>query len=281
MRGLACCTALLTAGVRITPAQTGLLVVAHGADSGWNARVRETVAQVHWSQGPVALAFLMGSESESAGWGHAVDALLAARATSIVVVPFLVSSFGGHYREIEYYAGRRDSLSGHVLMLRHHPLPVPSRVTSALDAAPELGQALVALWRGLTDADRSRPLVLVAHGPADSEDAARWLANLRTAAAALPSAGLATPLGIGLLWDDATPPLRAAAVAALRDTVNVMAVRARDSVVVIPVLISSGSIDQQKLPRDLLGLPIHYRPASLAPLPALARWIERAGAEAR
>ena len=175
MRGLACSTALLIAAVRITPAQTGLLVVAHGADSGWNARVRQTVEQVHWTQGPVAVAFLMGSESESAGWDRAVDALLASHATSIVVVPLLVSSFGGHYREIEYYSGRRDTVSGHVMTLRHHPLPVPSRVTSALDAAPELGQALVALWRGLSETDRGRPLVLVAHGPADSEDAARWI----------------------------------------------------------------------------------------------------------
>ena len=62
---------------------------------------------------------------------------------------------------------------------------------------------------------------------------------------------------------------------------NARATRARDSVVVLPVLISSGSIDREKLPRDLEGLPVRYLRASLAPLPPLARWIERIASQGR
>lgn len=279
MRRVVLFAALMLAG-RISSAQTGLLVVAHGADSGWNARVRETVQQVRWTHGPVALAFLMGPEAESAGWDVAVDSLLARHVTSIVVVPLMVSSYGGHYREVEFYAGVRDTMTGHLMMMRHHPLPVPTRVTPALDAAAELGEALGARWRELSERDRARPLVLVAHGPIDSLDAARWVANLRSAATALPAAGLRAPAGVGLLWDDAATPVRAAAVAALRDTISARAAQAHDSVVVLPVLISSGSIDREKLPHDLEGLAVRYAPSSLAPLPALARWIERSGTEA-
>jgi sirohydrochlorin ferrochelatase len=252
--------------------------VAHGANAEWNARVRETAMQVRWTHGPMAVAFLMGNEAQTSGWDNAVEALLAARVKSIVVVPLMVSSYGGHYREIEYYAGIRDSVAGHHMELRHRPLPVPARVTPALDAAPELGAALVARWSALSERDRTRPVLLVAHGPSDPEDAAHWLVNLRRAAGALPGAGLRAPFAVALLWDDADPPLRAAAVAALRDTVSVLAAASHDSVTVIAVLISSGSIDRQKLPGDLEGLPVRYTPTPLAPLPALARWIERSAA---
>jgi len=281
MRQFVCSAVLsLTLGLKPLAAQTGLLVVAHGADSGWNDRVRATVAQVQWSHGPVALAFLMGPEAESAGWDPAVDVLLAGRVTSIIIVPLMVSSYGGHYREIEYYSGLGDAAAGHTMSLRHHPLPVPARVTPALDSAAELGEALVARWRELANVDRFRPLVLIAHGPTDSLDAIRWVANLRAASAPLSRAGLREPPGVGLLWDDAQPVARAAAVAALRDTVNARATLARDSVVVLPVLIACGSIDREKLPRDLEGLPVRYLRASLAPLPPLARWIERIAGQA-
>ncbi|MGH7428128.1 MAG: CbiX/SirB N-terminal domain-containing protein [Candidatus Methylomirabilaceae bacterium] len=259
-------------------AQTGLLVVAHGANAAWNARVRETMTQVRWTHGPMAVAFLMGSEAKTAGWDSAVDSLLAAQAKSIVVVPLMVSSYGGHYREIEYYAGMRDSVAGHHMEMRHGPPPVPTRVTPALDAAPELGDAIVARWSALSERDRARPVLLVAHGPSNSVDAAHWLVNLRSAAGALPAAGLRAPFAVALLWDDADPPLRAAAVGSMRDTVNALAATSHDSVTVIAVLISSGSIDRQKLPGDLEGLPVRYTPTPLAPLPALARWIERSAA---
>ncbi len=282
MRRFACTAILFTVlCLKSAAAQTGLLVVAHGADSGWNDRVRATVTQVRWSRGPVALAFLMGPEVQSAGWDHAIDGLVAARVTSIIVVPLMVSSFGGHYREIEYYAGVSDSMPGnHSMTIRHRPPPVPARVTPALDGAEELGDALVNRWQELSERDRARPLVLVAHGPTDSADAARWIVNLRTAAAALTRAGLQQPPGVGLLWDDAKPETRAAAVAALRDTVSTRAQAAGDSVVVLPALISSGSIDREKLPQDLEGLPIRYRRSSLTPLPPLARWIERSAEQA-
>ena len=274
-------TGLLIAGP--AAAQTGLLVVAHGAGIEWNARVRQTVSQVHWSRGPVVLAFLMGEEAQRAGWDAAVDTLLARGARAIIVVPFMVSSYGGHYRQIEYYAGVRSTPEGHehdAPSLRHRPPPVPTRVTPAIDAAPELGAAIAAHWEALAAADRGRPALLVAHGPSDSADAERWIANIRQAVTApLRGAGLRWDPRIRLLQDDAPPPVRAAAVAAMRDTIRTLAAAAGDSIVVLPVLVSTGDIDRVKIPRDLEGLPVRYLPASLAPRPELARWIERVGGE--
>lgn len=263
---------------------TGLLIVAHGATPGWNAPVRATVGQVRWTRGPVAVAFLMGAEAGSSGWDVAVRSLAAAGATEIVVVPLMVSTFGDHVRQIEHYAGVRELLPAALAEHDHRDggatPAVPMRVTAALDAAPELGAILLDGWRQLSSLDRARPLLLLAHGPQAEADAVRWERNLAGAAEVLSAGGATGELRIGLVRDDATPEGRRAAVALVRDTVAALALRARDSVVVLPILISTGSLDRVKLPGDLAGLPVAMRPMPLAPSPRLARWIERVAAAA-
>lgn len=262
------------------PAQTGLLVVAHGADSSWNAKVREVVAQVQW-RGPVRTVFLMGAEAQSASWGAGVQQLMAAGAKSLVVVPLMVSSHGSHTRQVMFYGGalpeRPAELANGGHDHHHHggTPPVPTRVTSALDDAPELGEALAARWRELPAADRARPLVLVAHGPNADADVSRWIAGIRSATAPLAAALGDKPLHIGLLRDDAPREVRAAAVQGIRDTITALATQHGDSVTVMTVLVSSGQINRVKVPQDLAGMPMRYVGAALAPYPALARWIER------
>jgi hypothetical protein len=259
-------------------AQTGLLVVAHGADQGWNDRVRQTVAQVQWPYGPVALAFLMGPEATRARWDSALARMSVAKVKSITVVPLLVSSYGGHYRQIEYYAGLRDTWDGSGTA-HDHPVQrphLPVRVTSAMDDAPELGAALAVAWAEFGAADRNRPVVVIAHGPTAEAEAQRWITNLSaTVLPALQRAGLRADARIGLLRDDAPASERARAVGVIRDTIQALVQRSGDSVVVLTALISSGGIDRVKIPRDLEGLPVRYFATPLAPRPELARWIER------
>jgi sirohydrochlorin cobaltochelatase len=257
-------------------AQTGLLVVAHGASPGWNAGVRQVVAQVAWV-GPVATAFLMGSEAETNGWAQGVDALVRDGAKEIVVVPLMVSSHGGHYRQIRFYAGEIDSLP---MELREHshgeisPSPVPMRVTSALDGAPELGAALLERWRSLTARHRAAPLLLVAHGPSTDAESELWVRDLESAASGIRAEG-SIPVKVGLLRDDAPVPVRAAAIADIHRTALELAAQSKDSVTVLSVLISSGRLDAVTIPKDLNGLPVRYSAKPLTPLPVLARWIER------
>lgn len=274
---VAAVAALTVARAATGQAQVGLIVAAHGADSTWNAKVREVVAQVAWPHGPIAVAFLMGEEAEISGWDSAVTRVVHHGAERAVAVPLLVSSFSSHYRQVEYYAGVRDTLEAH--MLRHHhvrmvPPPIPVTVTPALDSAPELQAAIVARWHALEPRDRVAPVVLVAHGPNDDEEAACWLAHLRQVAAGVRAAG-APVVQVHLLRDDAPPAVRRAAVAAMRDSARALAVGHGDSVVALPLLISSGALTQVKIPRDLAELPVRYHPMPLAPHPALARWIER------
>lgn len=268
--------ALLVAAPAALQAQNGLLVVAHGANKGWNDRVRETVANVNWN-GPVALAFLMGPEADSLSWNAGVARLVQDGATEITVVPLMVSSHGSHYRQIRFYAGELPSLPPELAKHdhgSHGTAPVPMKVTPALDDAPEFAAALSARWHEMDEDDRSRPLLLVAHGPNDPADAVEWLKDIGSVSEGLRQA-TGKELHVGLLRDDAPPPVRAEAIAAMRDSVLAMAERAGDSVVAMPVMISSGSITSTKIPNDLAGLPIRYHAEPLAPLPQLSRWIER------
>lgn len=261
----------------------GLLVVAHGADSTWNANVRRTVQQVQWS-GPVEVAFLMGPEAHHASWNVAVRALEAKKASRIVAVPLMVSTHGSHVDQIRFYAGELPALPPELASMggHDHEAPVkatvPVRTTQALDDAAELGQALFERWQALSAADKARPLVLVAHGPTDNAQAVLWEKNIAAATSRIAGLVAPRPTRIHLLRDDAPAAVRAAAVQEMRDTISALAARVRDSVTVLPVLISTGAVNTVKIPADIKGLPVRYQPVGLTPSAALARWIERVAA---
>lgn len=259
----------------------GLLVVAHGASTAWNASVRATVSQVEWTQGPVGVAFLMGAEADTAGWDSASARLIRQGATRLVVVPLMVSTFGAHYRQIEHYAGARAELPAELGAHAHHvaALAVPAVVTPAIDDAPEAGDAIAARWRSLGERDRARPVLLIGHGPTTDADADRWIQHLSVHGERLRQAGFRAEFRAALLRDDAPAPVKARAIGAMRDTLAALAARHADSVLVMPIMIADGSIPRTGIPGHLAGLPYTAAPAGLTPHPSIARWIERVAAE--
>jgi hypothetical protein len=189
----------------------------------------------------------------------------------------MVSSAGAHARQIAHYAGALASLPAELAGHVHERPALPAvltRVTAALDGAPELSARLAEIWTGLPRVDRRRSMMYVAHGPSSDADAARWLDDLRRAIA--PTAAAAgVPFDVGLLRDDAEPAIRAAAVEDSRTKILALAAETGDSVTVLPVLVSTGRIATATIPRDLVGLPIRYVPTPLTPSAHIARWIER------
>lgn len=77
-----------------------------------------------------------------------------------------------------------------------------------------------------------------------------------------------------LIRDDAPEPVRAEAVARVRELIGLQHELTGRPVVVVPVLVASGRVSTEKLPRDLEGLPIVYTSEGLLPHAALARWVE-------
>src|SRR5688500_14112151 len=79
---------------------------------------------------------------------------------------------------------------------------------------------------------------------------------------------------VGLVRDDAPAQVRSEAVTAIRETIKLQHLATGNPVVVVPVLISTGQVSQEKFPADLAGLPVAYSGEALLPHPGLARWLE-------
>ncbi len=86
---------------------------------------------------------------------------------------------------------------------------------------------------------------------------------------------------IGLVRDDAPAPVRAEAVKRVREIIQLQHELTGKDVIVVPALISTGSVSQEKIPADLKGLPVVYTGEALLPHPGLAKWIEARVADMR
>jgi sirohydrochlorin cobaltochelatase len=257
----------------------GTIVIAHGGGPAWDAQVVEVVKQVK-TGGPVEVSFLMGPGAATARFQDAARKLVEAGAQRIVVVPMLVSSHSGHYEQIRYLAGEVDSLD-HTMMHHLHmsgieraAVKVPIRVAKAIDDAPYAARVIAERARALSTAPQQQALFIVGHGPNSAEDNAAWMENLRIVADSVRAATSFRDVRVGLVRDDAPAPVRAEAVRGVRELIELQHALTNQTVVVVPVLISKGSVSTQKIPADLAGLPIVYTGDTLLPHPLMARHIE-------
>lgn len=196
------------------------------------------------------------------------------------MVPMLVSSHSGHYDQIRYLAGELDTLDA---TMRHHlhlsgierPEPgVPIRLTPAMDDSPEVAEVLAARAAALAADPSKQALFLVGHGPNSAEDYAAWMANLRRVADTVRARIGFRNVLLDLIRDDAPEPVRAEAVRRVRELIGLQHALTGRPVVVVPILVSTGRVSTEKLPRDLEGLPMVYTSEGLLPHQAMARWVE-------
>lgn len=263
----------------------GTVLIAHGADSGWNAAVESLAKEVH-TGGPVAVSFLMGDGAKTHTFQDAVAQLTRAGASRIVVVPVLVSSHSGHYEQVRYLTRATDSLDAemhhHLMMggIERAPEGTVIVATAALDNAPELAHVLTDRARSIATTPAGQAVVLIGHGPNSAEDNAAWMANLRPVADSIRLAGGFSDVQVGLVRDDAPAPVRAEAVLEIRELIALEHRATNQPVIVIPMLVANGGMSRNTLPNDFAGLPVVYAGAALLPHPAMARWVERRVREA-
>lgn len=261
------------------PSTVGTLLVAHGGGPVWDARL-DTVARQVNTGGPVAVSLLMGSGAATRRFQDAVAQLVKDGAQEIVIVPVFVSSHSGHIDQVRYLAGLRDSLDEqmmhhlHMAGITRPTIKVPMHVTAALDDAPQLARILADRARALSTTSREQALFLIGHGPNSSEDNASWMRNLRAVADTVRRLTGFRDVKVGLIRDDAPAAVRAEAIRGIRETIQLQHDVTQKSVVVVPILISSGSVATAKIPADLANLPITYNAVPLLPHAEMARWIE-------
>ena len=261
------------------PSTVGTLLVAHGGGPAWDANV-ESLAKSLQTGGPVAVSLLMGPGAATHRFQDAVAQLVASGAKEVVVVPVLVSSHSGHIQQIRYLAGETDSLD---MEMMHHlhmsgitrpTQRVPIRVSTALDNAPQLARVLSDHAKALATDPAHQALFLVGHGPNSAEDNAAWMSNLRQVADSVRAWTGFGDIKIGLVRDDAPAPVREEAVREIRETILLQHAVTKQPVVVVPILVSSGTVVSTTIPNDLRDLPIVYRAVPLLPHPMMARWVE-------
>jgi sirohydrochlorin cobaltochelatase len=287
MHKIAFCAALLIGSSALAmsqpamgsgPKSVGLLLVAHGGDSLWNAPVLQ-LAKEFGPDTAVEVALLMGPYAARYRFQDAVARLLEQGATGIVIVPLLVSSHSGHYEQIRYLAGLTDTLDP---VMHHHlehagirrpEVAIPIRLASALDDAPELAEILVERALALAHEPARQAVLLLGHGPNSAEEYAEWMLRLRRVADSVAARGGFADVRVELLREDAPPNVRAEAVRRAREIVSLQYRFTERPVVVVPVLLSRGGIARGRLEADLAGLPIVLGRDPLLPHRALSRWV--------
>ncbi len=261
------------------PTPPGTLLVAHGGGIAWNDLVRTVAAKVN-TGGPVEVSFLMGPEAATHRFQDAVRRLAERGALGVVVVPLLISSHSGHYEQIRYLVGETDSLDAtmhhHLAMagIERPPAGIPVVLTQALDAAEEVTAVLVERALALATAPDSQALFVIGHGPSTPDEYAQWMVNVRRLGERVRLAAGFRDVKTGLLWDDSPPPVRAEAVARIREIIALQHELTRRPVVVVLLLMSRGRVSDEKIPVDLEGLAVAYSGEALLPHPAVARWVE-------
>ena len=279
LRKLAAAAALLLVPSIATAQKVGTVVVAHGGDSIWNAHVRE-VAQQARTGGPIEVSFLMGAGAKTARFQDAVARLEAQGVSQIVVVPMLVSSHSGHYDQIRYLGGEPVTLGEtmmhhlHMAGIERPTAKVPLRVTKAMDASSEVARVLADRAVAMTKTPREQALLIVGHGPNSAEDYAAWMENLRPVADSVKAWTGFRDVRVDLVRDDAPAPVRAEAVRRVRELIELQHLVTNRDVIVVPVLVSKGSVSRDKVPNDIRGTRSIYAGEPLLPHPAMARWIE-------
>ena len=152
---------------------------------------------------------------------------------------------------------------------------VPISLSLALAASPEIADILTDRATALATAPAEQALFVIGHGPNGAEDYADWMHNLRPIAEEIGSRGGFADVKLGLVRDDAPEGVRAEAVRRVREIIELQHRLTGRDVVVVPVLVSRGYVSLQKLPQDLIELPVAYDGEGLLPHDAVSRWIER------
>jgi sirohydrochlorin ferrochelatase len=240
----------------------GVLLIAHGSPKEvWNNSVQEVVKMVNLPY-PIELGFLEYVPNRTIG--RAVDELRAKGAVNIVAVPLFISSYSNHIEEIKYILRlRKEPPSGAEDL---HPLEskVSFILTPALDDHPLVAEILADRVRKQSISPRDEIAVLAAHGAETEEDLIKWDEQLASL-----SAHLKQTLGLkearyGYIFEEKPLYLR-----------RVMEEAAREgTVIVVPVMVSSGFFTEKYIPKILTNLTYKYNSNCLSPDRRLASWVE-------
>lgn len=148
---------------------------------------------------------------------------------------------------------------------------VPIRMTSALDHHAVVAEILSDRAAAIAKNPSRDVLILVAHGPNEDAENAKWLADMRSLASQIAARQHYARIECATLRDDADSKVRDAATVELRKKVQ-EADNQGYHVVVVPLLLSYGGIENG-LRERLDGVEHILSPKPLLPDPRIAQWV--------
>ncbi len=271
----------------------GILILAHGAGQEWDSQVAGIRNAVN-KRTPAEVAFGMAApDAMQAG----IDRLEARGIRRIAVVPLFINSHSEVMDQTRYALHLRATpsmvfikamkrLPPMVLHMAGMDFDPHKRVTihaklimtHALDDDPLVASILIDRAKALSRDPSKETIILVGHGPVDKAENEIWLRTMRSLCRQIKEAGGFKNAWAATIRDDAPPPVKARADAALRALVK-KAGKNGGRALVIPELISRGGIETH-IVKILRGLPYAWDDRTLAPDPRLALWVLKRGRQA-
>ncbi|OGR93029.1 MAG: hypothetical protein A2992_04645 [Elusimicrobia bacterium RIFCSPLOWO2_01_FULL_59_12] len=251
--------------------RVGVLVMAHGGSPVWNRTVKDMVKEAGIEH-PTRIYFGMGHTKEEADLLQAaIKHLEGKRVHTIVVIPLLVSSYSEIYRQWRYLLGVDVNPGFNSTSF----FPVTRRATiefgEPFNDDPIISLILLDRAREISQNPGQESVVLVAHGPNDDSDNARWMQMLSRVCRTIQVRGRFKSVQGMTLRDDAPNEIRSQAVASLRGHVEAIG-KEGSRALVIPYLIAPGGIEN-KVGIALKGLDYTLNAKVVAPDHRLAQWI--------
>ncbi len=251
--------------------ETAVIIMAHGGSPQWNKTVKKAVkeAQIPY---PHKIFLGMGdTSSEQHQLQDMISDLEGEGAHTIYVVPLLVSSYSEVSRQWKYLLGI-DVQPGFM----NNPL-FPVQKHSTIRFADPLNDSAVVIEilldraHEISTTPSKEALILVAHGPNDNTDNARWNEILQNISNRLKERGGYRSVEGITLRDDAPAATRQQAVERLRSRVQA-ADAAGSRVLVVGLLLAPGGIEH-KIGLELRGLNYTFNTNALLPDSRISEWI--------
>jgi hypothetical protein len=258
----------------------GVLVMAHGGGGAWNAEVEKMLAPIRKDY-RLELAFGM---ADAASLEAAVHKLEAEGAKRIAVVRLFVSgdSFLDRTEQIlglapgapaktgQHATGDRAGHGGHSMALWRIETGARFALSrEGLADAPEMGAVLAARARALSRAAKDETVLILAHGPEDDAENARWLSQIDRRAEAVRQALPFRAVRVETLRED-WPEKRAASEARIRAFVT-EASRNGGRVIVLPYRVAGFG----PYAEVLKGLAYMSDGKGLMPSDEAGQWVRR------
>jgi len=229
----------------------GILVVAHGSsEDAWNQPVRDAVEAID-SRYPVELGFLEYVAGEDIG--TAVANLEKRGAKHIITVPIFVASASGHIEEIKYMLGlpttitEEEANDAGLKVIPHNAL---IEITPAMDDHQLVAEILDDRIATVSRQADQEIVVLAAHGTSAAADLTVWENNLASLGRQLEQNYNFLDVDYGFAAQG-EPKLRA--VVEAQQSKNSGA-----SIIVMPVMLSEGTLTDSEIPEVLAGLTYVY-----------------------